>query len=149
MLGFFSTFSNLNKFQVILGILAVVVVLILLLGILYNIIILCVKPMLNLVFSYEFPQSQRWLCSFPSLNYGRKYGLATAFITFCWVQTMSSATLGHIFFLNSTAFLCHLRSILVGTFYAYGYARFYVEQPLWFVSSIIFINASTFLSLQS
>ena len=147
MLGFFSILSNLNPIQVILGILAVVVVLILLLGILNNIIILCVKPVLNLVFSYEFPHSQRWPCSFRSLNYGRKYGLATAFITFWGVRTMSSVTLGHIFFLNSTPFPCHLRGILVGTLYAS--ARFYVEQPSWFVSLIIFINASTFLSLQS
>ena len=123
MLGFFSIISNPNKFQVILGILAVVVVLILLLGILYNKIILCFKPVLNLVFSFEFPQSQRWPCSFPSLNYGRKYGLATAFMTLCWVQTISSVTLGHIFFLNSTPFLCHLKGILVGTLYAS--ARFY------------------------
>ena len=140
MLGFFSIFSNPNKFQVILGILAVVVVLILLLGILYNITILCVKAVLNLVFSYEFPQSQRWPCSFPSLNYGRKYGLATAFITFCWVQTMSSVTLGHIYFLNSTPFL-------ENHFGGYFICVCQILQPSWFVSSIIFINASTFLSL--
>ena len=64
----------------------------------------------------KFPLSQLWLCSFPSSNYGRQYGLVTAFITYSWVWTMS------IVKLKSIAVFCHCPLVLWNNIHGFGLA---------------------------